>query len=107
MSARGGPSRNIATPRDLGRFQGEADINGRVGPAGSVAIDPEATFPAGLTRLRSQHRATMINGAAPALIDHFEQRASLYASAQGADRLTQRAKITVRPLARLPEQQEP
>jgi hypothetical protein len=36
-----GPERHIAVPRDLGRFRGEADINGRVGPAGPVAIDPD------------------------------------------------------------------
>jgi hypothetical protein len=40
-----GRSRHIAVPGDLGRFRGEADINGRVGPAGPVAIDPEPTCP--------------------------------------------------------------
>jgi hypothetical protein len=54
--------------------------------------------------LITQHRATMINGAISALM--FEQRASVFASRK--ERIGYlNAKITVRPLARLPEQQEP
>jgi hypothetical protein len=35
-----GPSRHFAATRCFCRFGGEADINGRAGPAGSVANDP-------------------------------------------------------------------
>ena len=38
-----GPSRHFAATRRFGRFAGEADINGRAGPAGPVANDPKRT----------------------------------------------------------------
>jgi hypothetical protein len=41
MSANG-PSRHFAATQHFGRSRREADINWRVGPAGSVAIDPKS-----------------------------------------------------------------
>jgi hypothetical protein len=39
-----GPSRHFASAQQLGRFWGEADINGWAGLGGSVAKDPQQTF---------------------------------------------------------------
>jgi hypothetical protein len=38
-----GPSRHIAPPRDLGRFRGEAEIDGQPSIAEDNAYDPTAT----------------------------------------------------------------